>query len=265
LVLALASDNGQEVWRSQASSEILATPEVADDIVVVRTIDGSFTGLDARTGVQRWLYTSRVPALSLRGTASPVLVEDLVVAGLDTGKLVVLSLENGGPVFEKMIAPPKGRTEIDRLVDIDTSPRVMEDTLYVAAYQGNITAMEIKTGRTIWSVDFSSHSGMALDREKLFVADDTDTVWALDRANGAEVWKQEQLTGRRLAAPVVSGNYVVVGDFEGYLHWLNRSDGRVVGRARVDRKGIAVAPAVRGDILYVLGKGGELSAYRAGF
>jgi outer membrane protein assembly factor BamB len=263
-VLALRADDGTEVWRVRVSSEVLAVPRIAGETVVVRSIDGTLAALDAGTGSQLWLYTHRVPALTLRGVASPEIVQDLVIAGLDTGKLVVLSLENGGPVFEKTIAPPRGRTEMERLVDIDTAPRVVGDILYVAAYQGNITAMDMRSGRTVWSLDFSSHSGLDVDASRVYVADDTDTLWALDRNSGAVIWKQEGLTGRRLSAPVVSGNYVVVGDFEGYLHWLARDTGRLAGRVRVDKKGIAVAPAVRGDVLFVLGEGGELSAYQAG-
>ncbi len=263
-VLALYAEDGTEAWRTKVSSEILARPQIAQSTVVVHTVDGTFTGLDARNGAELWVYSHRVPALTLRGTAPPLLVRDLVIAGLDTGKLVVLSLENGGPVFEKIIAPPRGRTEMERLVDIDMEPRVSGDILFVAAYQGNVTAIDMSSGRTVWNLDFSSHSGLDVDDRLVYVADDTDVMWALDRNTGAVVWEQEQLKGRRLSGPVVSGSYVVVGDFAGYLHWLNRSDGGVVGRVRVDKKGIAVAPAVAGEILYVLGRGGELSAYQAG-
>lgn len=261
-VLALGREDGEEIWRAQVSSEVLAKPAVSQNVVVIRTIDGTLTALDARTGAQLWLYTHRVPALTLRGTAAPLMVRNLVIAGLDSGKLVVLSLENGGPIFERTIAPPRGRTEMERLVDIDVAPRVVSGILYVAAYQGNITAIDMRNGRTVWSLDFSSHSGLDADDRWVYVTDEDSVIWALDRQSGAAVWKQSELQGRDLSAPVVGESYVVVGDFEGYLHWLTRIDGRVAGRVRVDKEGIAVAPVVRSGAFYVLGEGGELSAYR---
>jgi outer membrane protein assembly factor BamB len=262
--VALRQEDGSEVWRAQMSSEVLAVPRAAEGVVVVRTGDGKFTGLDSRTGTRLWVYSYAMPALTLRGSSAPILVQGLAIAGLDTGKLLVLSLHDGLPRWEKSIAPPRGRTEIDRIVDIDSEPQIAGDVLYITAYQGNITAIDLRSGNTLWSRDFSSHAGLDVDSERVYITDDTDAVWALDRRNGGALWKQSELHGRRLSAPVVSDDYVVVGDAEGYLHWLNKEDGRVVGRERVDRKGINVAPIVWGGNLYVLGENGVLSAFRVG-
>jgi outer membrane protein assembly factor BamB len=134
----------------------------------------------------------------------------------------------------------------------------------VTAYQGNITAIDLRNGNTLWSRDFSSYAGLNVDALRVYVADNEDAVWALDRRNGGALWKQSGMMGRKLSAPVTSEDYVVVGDFEGYLHWLTKEDGNVVGRVQVDSKGIAAAPIVQGDTLYVLGKSGVLSAFRVG-
>jgi outer membrane protein assembly factor BamB len=262
--VALNQDDGAEAWRAQVSSEILAAPRGAEGVVVVRTVDGKFTGLDARSGERLWVYSHTVPVLTLRGTAAPLLVQGVAIAGLDTGKLLVLSLRDGQPRWEKSIAPPRGRTELERMVDIDSEPRIAESVLYVTAYQGNITAIDLRSGNTLWSRDFSSYAGLDVDGRRVYISDNDDAVWALDRRNGGALWKQAELTGRKLSAPVASEDYIVVGDFEGYLHWLNKDDGKVVGRVRADSKGIATAPIVRGGNLYVLGKGGTLSAFRVG-
>ncbi|MCP5424505.1 MAG: outer membrane protein assembly factor BamB [Gammaproteobacteria bacterium] len=264
VVLALAQSNGEERWRAQVSSEILATPRSASGVVVVRTGDGKFTGLDARSGERLWVYSHTVPALTLRGAAAPLLDQNVAVAGLDTGKLLVLSLRDGKLVWEKTIAPPQGRTELDRLVDIDTEPRVVNGVLFVAAYQGNITAIDIRSGNTLWTRDFSSHAGLDADTSGIYIVDENDSVWAIDLHNGNALWQQPELKGRRLSAPVISDDYVVVGDFEGYLHWLRKDNGRIVGRVRADSDGLKEAPISRNGRLYVLGEGGRLSVFQLG-
>jgi outer membrane protein assembly factor BamB len=263
-VLALYRENGEEAWRAKVSSEILAPPRAAEGVAVVRSIDGKFTGLDERTGGRLWVYSYRVPILTLRGTAAPLLAQGVVITGLDTGKLLVLSLRDGAPIWDRTIAPPRGRTELDRMVDIDTEPRVVQDVLYVASYHGNITAINLQDGSVLWSRDFSTYAGLDVDDSRVYISDENDVIWGLDRRDGGTVWSQPALTGRSLSTPVVHGNYVVFGDFEGYLHWLDKNSGRLVGRVRADSDGIKVRPVVFGGVLYALGEGGDLSAFRIG-
>ena len=262
-VVALRQEDGKEAWRSQVSSEVLAPPRAGGDLVVVRSIDGKFTGLDARTGERRWVYTHAVPALSLRGSAPPLVAGNLIIAGLDTGKLLVLSLDKGLPITEKTIAPPRGRTEIERLIDIDSEPKVFGDTLYLAAYRGNVAAINMRDGNLLWTRSLSSYAGLDVDARQVYLSDDTDSVLALDRGNGGTLWKQSELSGRRLSAPAATNDYVVVGDYEGYLHWLSKDSGRIVGRVRAASKGIVAPPVAAGNIVFVYGQGGALSAFRA--
>lgn len=262
-VLALNVENGEEAWRAQVSSEILASPRVAEGVAVIRTVDGKFIGLDALSGTRLWVYEYTVPVLTLRGSAPPLLAQGVAIAGLDTGRLLVLSLRDGVPVWEKTIAPPRGRTELERMVDIDTELRVVGGILYVAAYQGKITAIDLRDGSTLWSQNLSSHAGLDADARGIYVVDEEDVVWALDRGNGITLWKQEALTRRSLSTPVVSDDYIVVGDFEGHLHWLARDSGSVVGRSRASKKGVSTPPVTGGDTIYVLGDGGMLSAFQA--
>jgi outer membrane protein assembly factor BamB len=262
-VLALRQSDGEEAWRARVPSEVLATPQVAEGIVVVRTIDGNFTALDAGSGQRLWGYSYSVPALSLRGTSTPLIAQGVVLSGLDTGKLLVLQLQSGAPVWEKTIAPARGRTDLERIVDIDAEPRLSGNELYIVTYQGNVTSVDLRNGDTLWTRDFSSYSGLDVDAGQVYVSDDEGSVWSLERRSGGSLWRQTGLSGRRLSAPVASGNYVVVGDFEGYLHWLAKDSGRIVGRVRLDSDGIATTPLARGNVLYVLGNGGELSAIQA--
>lgn len=263
-VAALRQEDGQEAWRAQVSSEILAPPRGTASMVVVHTVDGKFTGLDARSGEQRWVYTHALPALSLRGAAPSLVIRNLVITGLATGKLLVLSLDKGLPVTEKTIAAPRGRTEIERLVDIDSEPKVFEDTLYLVAYRGNVVAVDMRSGNLVWNREVSSYAGLDVDAQQVYVSDETDAVLALDRRNGGTLWKQTELTGRRLSAPAASTDYVVVGDFDGYLHWLSKDSGQIVGRVRAAGQAIIAPPLAAGNIVFVLGKNGTLSAFRAG-
>ncbi len=263
-VLALRQADGQEAWRAQVSSEVLAPPRAASGVVVVRTIDGKFTGFDSRSGQQRWVYTHAMPALSLRGNAPPLLTRELMIAGLDNGKLLVLSLDKGLPLTEKIVAAPRGRTEIERLIDIDSEPKAFGDTLYLAAYRGNVAAINMRDGNLVWSRELSSHAGLDVDARQVYVSDDADAVVALDRATGGTFWKQAELTGRRLSAPAATTDHVVVGDFEGYLHWLRKDDGRIEGRVRAAGKTITASPVVAGNIIFVQGQSGMLGAFRAG-
>ncbi len=262
VVLALDADNGQERWRGQVSSEVLAPPRAAGGVTLVRSGDGRFTAFASASGERRWVYSAPVPALSLRGSAAPILGDGLAVAGLDSGKVVALRLSNGQPLFEKTLASPRGRTELERMVDIDSEPRVVEGVLYTSAYQGNVSALDLRNGNVLWNRDFSSHSGLGVDKRQVYLSDQNDTLWALDRESGAPAWSQQALNGRRLSAPALYGPYIVVGDYEGYLHWLQRADGQLVARARVSSEGVLAAPLVQNGTLYVLDRDGQLSAFR---
>lgn len=261
-VLALDSADGVLKWRAPVSSEVLSVPQAMDGVVVVATMDGKVFGLEAADGRQRWVYDRTVPVLTLRGASSPALAHGRAIGGFASGKLASLDLRDGRPQWEATIAVPRGRSELERLVDISAAPILVGDVAYVVSFQGRIAAVSIDSGRIIWARDFSSYTGLTTDGSQLYVVDDQSHVWALYARNGASVWKQDKLQLRSLAAPTVHGGAVVVGDFEGYLHWLSQEDGELLARVRVDDEGIVAAPVVVDDTLYVLGKGGTLKALK---
>ena len=262
-VLAIDADSGELAWRQRVSSEVLAAPAVASGVVVVRTQDGKLVGLAATDGTRLWVYDRAVPALSLRGTSSPVTSAGAVIAGLDNGLLVALALKDGALLWESRIATPRGRSELERLVDIDGDPVVADGVIYVVTYQGRVAAVERAGGRVQWRRDMSSYVGLDVATRSLFITDDESLVWSIDRDNSASVWRQDKLARRALTPPTEFGPHVAVGDFEGYVHLLDRDDGRLAGRVRVDGDGLASAPVVAGDLLLVYGRGGTLTALRA--
>jgi outer membrane protein assembly factor BamB len=261
-VTALASDRGVVLWRAQVTSEVLAEPVASSGVVVVRCADGKVFGLDASDGSRRWSYDRLVPTLSLRGYSAPVVSGDLVMIGFDNGRIVALDLLAGKPVWEANVAVPRGRTDLDRIVDIDGDLTVADGVLYVVSYQGRLAAIDISTGEGLWGRDLSSYSGVAVSSDRVYVSDDAGGVWCMDRLDGSAIWKQEGLANRQTSAPAVVGDYIVVGDYEGYVHWLNASDGSFAARERADSSPVIAAPLVVGDQILVYTAGGDISSYR---
>ena len=260
-VLALSDETGEVVWEAMVTSEVLSIPRIDSGIVVVQTIDGNVSALDADDGSRIWTYDRTVPVLTLRGSSSPAVERGLVVAGFASGKLAAIALENGRVLWETSIADPRGRSELERMVDLDSDPLIDGNIVYVTTYHGRVASVDITSGRMVWARDISSHKGVDVDYNQIYLVDDGSNVWALSSANGASVWKQDKVHGRALTTPVWFGDYVVVGDFEGYLHILSRLDGRLLARTRLDKAGIMAKPVQAGDNFYVFGMGGRLAAY----
>ncbi len=263
-VVALNSENGEQIWENTVSSEILAMPVIAKGIVIVRTTAGEIVALDERTGRRLWSYEHSVPALSIRGTGSPLIVGDKVIVGYDNGKLVALHLNNGKYIWEATIAMPKGRSEIERLVDLDVDPIETGDTIYVAAYNGGVSAISVSDGEVLWRNDkISSHTGLSYDNRHLYLSDSSGQVLQIEQRGGAGLWKQKELSYRSLTAPVLYQDYVVVADYNGYVHWLSTRDGRQLGRVQISDSGIDTKPIVADGIVYVYAKDGTLAALTA--
>lgn len=263
-VLALSRQDGKLAWRARASSEVLAPPVAGNGLVIVRSGDGVTEALKLADGAQVWRYTSQVPPLSLRGVATPVISGDLVLLGLANGHLLALSLFDGVEQWDATVVVPKGRTDLERMVDVDAAPLVVDDVIYVTAHQGRVLALSRLTGTMLWSRDLGSSVGMAVNGQTLYLVDDQGQVWAMDRGNGATLWKSEKLKYRGLSAPAAYDDAVVVGDLEGYLHWLAQGDGHIFARYQVDHDGIHVAPLVKDNVLYCRSRTGKVEALRLG-
>lgn len=261
-LIALDAVSGSEKWRSRLSSEVLSVPKIGLGVVVVHTMDGSLFGLNAATGENVWRYDHSVPVLTLRGSSSPLISGSVVVCGFANGKLAALDLTSGKLLWELTITAPRGRSELERMVDIDGELSIRDGIVYVTTFQGNLAAVTLNTGVMLWNRDMSSHAGVAVDSLQVYATDDEDHVWAVDPHNGAALWKQKQLHARRLTAPAVLGNHVLVADYEGYVHWLSQVDGRMVARVRVGSDRISTAPVVVNGVAYIYGDGGELAAVR---
>ncbi|HEY0975516.1 MAG TPA: outer membrane protein assembly factor BamB [Solimonas sp.] len=259
-VIALKRADGASLWRSGVSSEVLAPPVGDGDIVVARAGDGYSYGLSAVSGTRLWTYVASVPNLTLRGLSAPVISGSRVFLGLDNGRLAALRLQDGQPAWEQVVAAASGRNELERLIDVDGALFADGPEIFAVSYGGELVCFDADTGQALWRRPVKSYSGIVRAGELVVVSDEAGTVWALDARTGAAAWKNEDLQYRRLSAPGLSGDYVVVGDLEGYLHWFDPKDGRIVARIRAGKAPIQVAPQSDGERLYVLDTQGTVAA-----
>ena len=263
-VLAFDPANGNERWSAKVSSEVLASPGVSDDVVVARSIDGRVFGFNADTGARNWIYDHSVPLLTLRGNANILVRGSTAYIGYPDGSVTALRMDDGSVVWSQTVASPDGRSELERLADIGLQMVIVASDLIVSSYKERVASLAADSGRLLWFKDISSATGVQVDRTNLGVSDKSGDLWLLDRRNGSTLWKIDQLTNRGLTRPAFYGDVMVVGDKEGYLHWIDLEDGQFVARVREGKDGFAAAPITVGTSLYVLTKKGSLVAYRAG-
>lgn len=261
-VVALDTETGAERWKTTVTSEVISAPLVDGGLVIVRSGDGRTFGLNAADGTRKWVFDRGLPNLSVRGNGSPVAGGEMVYLGYDDGAVIALRMADGQRAWEQLVAQPDGRNELERLSDVDGEIQVGLSELYATSFRGQTMAITLSNARPLWTRDVGGYGGLAMSTDKVVLADNDGTVWALDRTGGTAMWKQEGLARRWLTSPAVQGNYAVVGDLDGYLHWLSLDDGRIVGRVRADRSPILATPQVSPTgTLYVLTSDGELSAY----
>jgi outer membrane protein assembly factor BamB len=261
-VVALNAADGAERWRSELNSELLAAPAITPDLAVVRTVDGKLYGLEAANGKQRWVTDQQVPRLTLRGTSRPVVSGELVFAGFDNGRLMAVTLAGGTTAWDVAVGQPRGSSELQRLIDIDSPASLDGDDIFAVAFQGHAVRLARDSGREIWSHEISSYRGLAADALGVYVSTADGHVARLDRASGAERWRQKALERRSLTAPALQGSSVVVADYQGVIHWLSMDDGAFLARAKAGAR-ISGAPQVAGELVVVQTDKGAIEAWRA--
>jgi outer membrane protein assembly factor BamB len=263
VLVALDSVSGTERWRATLGGEVLARPAVGGSTVVVHTVDGRIHALNVADGTLTWNYEQQVPRLSVRGTAAPVIVGDAALCAFDNGKVAALSLAEGDLLWASTVATPRGRTELERLVDIDANVQVSGDDIFVVGFQGRAAMLARSSGQIWWARDISSYRGLAVDAGALYLSTAESAVVSLSRRDGTELWRQDAMRLRGLTGPALDGDAIVVGDFEGYLHWLDRQTGALLARVRAGGDRISNAPIAANGMIYVQGDGGTVSAYRS--
>jgi outer membrane protein assembly factor BamB len=260
-VFAFNAADGSLLWKTMVSSSVIAAPLITADTVVVRVNDGKVFGLDLATGEKKWQFDRGLPNLTVRGNSSPVLGPGMILVGYEDGTLIALGLEDGNRLWEQLVAKPDGRTDLDRMSDIDGEIQVGDREVFVNSYHNSTMAIALNNGQPIWVRDIGGYSGLALLSDRVIATDKTGNVWALERNTGSDLWKQSGLLRRGLTTPVIQGAYVVVSDHEGYTHWLDSSTGDIKGRVK-NSDAVIGSPVVSDDgVLFVQSVDGKISAY----
>ncbi|HEU4602879.1 MAG TPA: outer membrane protein assembly factor BamB [Steroidobacteraceae bacterium] len=262
-VLALDAASGKERWRRTIASEILARPLIVHDLVVVRTVNGHLEGLSLEDGSSKWVVDQQVPRLTLRGTAPPVLANDRIVAGFDNGRVIAVDPRTGDVLWDTVVNAPHGRTELERLADIDSPARVSGDDVFVVGFQGRMAMLALDSGQIWWARDASSYRGFAMDEDTIYLTNSDSVVVAMKRSDGAVLWEQKGLRKRGLTAPAIDGNALVVGDFEGYLHWLDKGTGEIIAREKAGGDRITNSAVTTDTGVFVQSDSGKLLAFRS--
>jgi len=259
---ALDRETGEIIWRKTVPGEVLSKPAAGDGLIFVNLGSGKLLAIHPDTGEERWRYEQEVPPLTLRGQSSPTVANGGVLIGLETGKLNVLISENGYSAWSAEIASPKGASEFERLVDVDTQALISGPYAYAIAYNGNLAAVDIRSGNVVWKREYSSYRDLSMDSQYIYIVDSNGVVYGLDKVSGIERWSQPALRGWYLTGPTVAGKYLALGDQEGNLHWLDKESGELVSREDFDSSGFFIEPVVAGDKLILYTRDGEVSAVK---
>ena len=261
-VVALDAATGAQKWTAKVSNEVIAAPTIGQGMVLVHSNDGRVTAFDEASGERRWFWNHDMPNLTVRGNDAPLLGPGYVFVGNDDGTLTALSLADGRSLWETPVAEAEGRTELERMADVDGTPSLDGTTLYATSYKRKTTAIEGPSGRALWQHDAGGPGRVAVATDRVVVSDASGSVWALDKNSGGAFWQQDKLKNRGLTSPAVQGDYAVVGDYDGYVHWLRLSDGAFAARKRVGGDAVKAAPVVADGVLLIQDTDGEVTAFR---
>ena len=253
----------QKRWSIRLSGEIRSIPAIHGDQVFVRTIAGKLSAISLPDGTIDWTVSRRIPALSLTGNSSPLIDRDRVIVGFDDGKLAAFNRNNGRMIWERTISIMTGRTEIERLVDIDGDFLLKDGIIYVSTYQGQLSAVQSIDGEVLWSRKFSSYQSIIADDNALYISGDMSHLWSIDRRTGSAFWKQEKLHARKITAPQLMDDHIIVADLEGYVHWLDKTDGTILGRVKASDERFIAQPTRWQDRIIVYDRNGHLTAISA--
>ncbi|MBK5144931.1 outer membrane protein assembly factor BamB [Budviciaceae bacterium BWR-B9] len=261
VVYALNGADGALAWKTLVAGEVLSRPVVSNGLVLVHTTNGMLQALSEADGTIKWTANLGMPLLSLRGESAPAVAHGAAVVGGDNGRVNAVLLDQGQLIWQQSISQPSGATEIDRLADVDSTPVIVDNVVYAQGYNGSFTAMDLRSGQIIWKRDMGSVNDFFIDSGRVFLVDQDDKVVALTLNGGSIMWTQNDLLHRQLTAPVLFNGYVVVGDSEGYLHWMDSATGQFVAQNKVDSDGFLSSPIVAGDRLVIQARGGSVYSY----
>lgn len=261
IAIVLDASTGEQVWRKNVDGESLARPLISGEVVIVQTIDNRMQALSIFDGRKMWSLEQSTPTLTMRGSADPVLASTTVIGGFDNGRLIAADRDTGNVAWESLLSPPTGRSDLDRLSDIDGSIAIVGQDIFAAGYQGRLAAIASESGQVLWSREISSFEGVSADWSSVYTATDGGEIVALAKRDGVEAWRSDDLLRREPTLPTPFHTTVAVGDLEGYVHFFSNVNGSPVARIKLGGAAISNAPVAVANRLYVQNDAGALAAY----
>lgn len=259
-VYALNASDGSVAWQTTVAGESLSRPVVSDGLVLIHTSNGQLQALNEADGLVKWTVNLDMPALSLRGESAPATAFGAAIVGGDNGRVSAVLMQQGQMIWQQRISQATGSTEIDRLSDVDTTPVIVDGVVYALAYNGNLTALDLRSGQIMWKRELGSVNDFIVDGNRIYMVDQNDRLLALSTEGGVTLWTQSDLLHRLLTAPALYNGSLVVGDSEGYMHWIDPENGRFVAQQKVDSSGFLTEPVVADGKLLIQAKDGTLYA-----
>ncbi|EPM3640165.1 outer membrane protein assembly factor BamB [Enterobacter roggenkampii] len=259
-VYALNSSDGSIAWQTTVAGESLSRPVVSDGLVLIHTSNGQLQALNEADGLVKWTVNLDMPALSLRGESAPATAFGAAIVGGDNGRVSAVLMQQGQMIWQQRISQATGSTEIDRLSDVDTTPVIVNGVVYALAYNGNLTALDLRSGQIMWKRELGSVNDFIVEGNRIYMVDQNDRLLALSTEGGVTLWTQSDLLHRLLTAPALYNGSLVVGDSEGYMHWIDPDNGRFVAQQKVDSSGFLTDPVVADGKLLIQAKDGTLYA-----
>jgi outer membrane protein assembly factor BamB len=261
-LIAIDGSTGEEKWKAKINSEVIAAPTIGQNNVVVHSNDGRVSAYDHDTGERRWFWNHELPSLTVRGGSPVTLAPNIVFVGNDDGTLTALSLADGRQMWDLPIGSAEGRTELERMADVDGAPVIDGTTLLATSFKRDTVAIDGPSGRPMWTRENGGMGGIGIGSAAAVVTDPDGSVWALDKSSGGSLWSNTTLARRLVTAPAVQGDYAVVADYKGYVHWMRLDNGEVVARERAGGDPIKGQPVVADGILIVQNTEGKLTAFK---
>lgn len=259
-LVALNAKTGELVWHVDVGNEVTSDPAVGEGRVVVHTNGGQVISYDAESGEQQWRYEYQTPTLTLRGSSAPTIASGGVIIGDSNGTASILIANSGQQAWTQGVGSPSGATELEALADIDANPVVIGGVIYMIAYNGELVALELRSGEVRWKRDYSAFENMLIRGGRIYLTDYQSHIYGLNQEGGIELWSNNELFGRKLTGPAWHDGFIVVGDLDGYLHWLNPTNGTIEGRYEIGGDGIFAQPVVDGTTLYTQTRDGDIVA-----
>lgn len=237
-VITLNQDDGSVLWTLNLKGEVLAPAAIDPKFIVVKTGSGELLALDKSSGEISWSYRSKLPALTIRGSSSPVIEGDIVYATFDNGRLGVFELDSGFPVWDGAISYAKGSSELENLVDSDSNPVIDAGLVYTINYQGNLSLFDTSQKRAVWQTEASSFYSPLLIRGLIILVESKSNLRSFFTKTMEESWTSDTYLNRQLSNPISFSGFTIVGDYEGYIHVLDPLNGKTVGRKKISKKPI---------------------------